>query len=400
MTHKILTVFSLVVLLMFFSVCEKNVNPKQDLQDNDQEAGRWDLVWNDEFNSDVIDEQKWNKLLWRPGWVNNELQAYTDRDTNLFIRDGRLVIRGLIEPGYTGTDHTGTDYNADFTSGRMNTAGLATWTYGKFDIRARLPRGRGSWPAIWMLGTNISTAGWPHCGEIDIMEHVGYDDGNIHASIHTTDYNHMIGTQRSGQVTVQTATDSFHVYSLEWGSTYIRYLVNNDPYFFIYNDSNGNENRWPFDNPHYMILNLAIGGDWGGVQGIDYYQGATGPMIAHMLGMPHISGVTNLSLNGEKITAKRQIEGGLQVIDTSMPVLITCQKDMNKVRFPALKDIMMSKRKPFENREVPLEEGNDIDTSDCSLPPARGGGTIIDGETAEEKVDKLIEKLKTEAKVL
>ena len=269
MTHKILTIFSLVVFLMFFSVCEKNVNPKQDLQNNDQEAGRWELVWHDEFDSDAIDEQKWNKLLWKPGWVNNELQAYTDRDTNLFIRDGRLVIRGLIEPGYAGTDHTGTDYNADFTSGRMNTVGLATWTYGRFDIRARVPKGRGSWPAIWMLGANISTAGWPHCGEIDIMEHVGYDDGNIHASIHTTDYNHMIGTQRSGQVTVQTATDSFHVYSLEWDSTYIRYMVNNDPYFFIYNDSNGNENRWPFDNPHYMILNLAIGGDWGGVQGID-----------------------------------------------------------------------------------------------------------------------------------
>ena len=188
MTHKIFTIFSPVVLLMFFSVCEKNVNPKQGLQDNDQEAGRWELVWHDEFDSDAIDEQKWNKLLWKPGWVNNELQAYTDRDTNLFIKDGRLVIRGLIEPSYTGTDHTGTDYNADFTSGRMNTAGLATWTYGRFDIRARVPKGRGSWPAIWMLGANISTAGWPHCGEIDIMEHVGYDEGNIHASIHTTDY--------------------------------------------------------------------------------------------------------------------------------------------------------------------------------------------------------------------
>jgi len=138
----------------------------------------------------------------------------------------------------------------------------------------------------------------------------------------------------------------------------------------------------------------------GGVQGIDYYQGATGPMIAQILGIPHVSGVTNLALNGDKITAKRQIEGGLQVIDSTMPVLITCQKDMNKVRFPALKDIMMSKRKSFENRKVPLSEGNDIETTDCSLPPARGGGVIIEGETAEEKVEKLIEKLKTEAKIL
>ena len=138
----------------------------------------------------------------------------------------------------------------------------------------------------------------------------------------------------------------------------------------------------------------------GGVQGIDYYQGATGPMIAHMLGIPHISGVTNLELNGDKFTAKRQIEGGLQVIECSSPVLITCQKDMTKVRFPALKDIMMSKRKPFENREISVDEIKDVQTSEFSLPPARAGGTVIDGDSAEEKVTKLIEKLKTEAKVL
>ena len=138
----------------------------------------------------------------------------------------------------------------------------------------------------------------------------------------------------------------------------------------------------------------------GGVQGIDYYQGATGPMVAHMLGIPHISGVTNLELNGDKFAATRQIEGGLQVIECSGPVLVTCQKDMTKVRFPALKDIMMSKRKPFENREISVEESNDVQTNECSLPPARAGGMIIDGDSAEEKVTKLLEKLKTEAKVL
>ena len=135
-----------------------------------------------------------------------------------------------------------------------------------------------------------------------------------------------------------------------------------------------------------------------GVQGIDYYQAATGPMVAHFLGMSHVSGVTNLKLNGDKLTASRQIEGGLQIVETSMPVLITAQKDMTKVRFPALKDIMMSKRKPFDNREV--EEDTDVVTVECSLPPARGGGVILEGENADEKVDKLIEKLKMEAKVI
>ena len=237
MIHKMMTLFSPAVFLMFLTVCEEKIDSAPPLPETNMED--WTLVWNDEFNGDAIDDQKWNKLLWRPGWVNNESQAYTDRDTNLFIRDGKLVIRGLIEPGYSGIDYTGTAYSADFTSGRLNTAGKETWTYGRFDIRAKLPKGNGSWPAIWMLGSDISTAGWPHCGEIDIMEHVGYEKGNIHASIHTTDYNHMIGTQKTGQVMVPTATDSFHVYSLKWDSTYIHYLVDDDPYFFIDNDSDG-----------------------------------------------------------------------------------------------------------------------------------------------------------------
>ena len=137
-----------------------------------------------------------------------------------------------------------------------------------------------------------------------------------------------------------------------------------------------------------------------GIQGIDYYQAATGTMVAQMLGMPNISGVTSLEYNSGTLKAKRQIEGGLQTIETSTPALVTCQKDMNKVRFPALKDIMMSKRKPFENKVVDALDSNDVNTSESSLPPARAGGEIIEGETAEEKVNKLVEKLKMEAKVI
>ncbi len=137
-----------------------------------------------------------------------------------------------------------------------------------------------------------------------------------------------------------------------------------------------------------------------GIQGIDYYQAATGTMVAQMLNMPNISGVTSLEFNSGTLKAKRQIEGGLQVIETSTPAVITCQKDMNKVRFPALKDIMMSKRKPFENKNVDSVDSNDVATTESSLPPARDSGEIIEGETAEEKVDKLIEKLKMEAKVI
>ena len=137
-----------------------------------------------------------------------------------------------------------------------------------------------------------------------------------------------------------------------------------------------------------------------GIQGIDYYQAATGTMVAQMLGMPNISGVTNLEYDSGTLKAKRQIEGGLQTIETPTPAVVTCQKDMNKVRFPALKDIMMSKRKPFENKNVDSIDSNDALTSESSLPPARDGGEIIDGENAEDKVNKLIEKLKMEAKVI
>ena len=137
-----------------------------------------------------------------------------------------------------------------------------------------------------------------------------------------------------------------------------------------------------------------------GIQGIDYYQAATGTMVAQMLNVPNVSGVTNLEYEGGKLKAKRQIEGGLQIIETTTPAVITCQKDMNKVRFPALKDIMMSKRKPFENKNVDSVESNDVVTSESSLPPARDGGEIIEGKSTEEKVDKLVEKLKMEAKVI
>ncbi|MAQ87133.1 MAG: hypothetical protein CMG23_02855 [Candidatus Marinimicrobia bacterium] len=264
--------FEKITPLMLLSLLYLNCDEKIIIEDKDIEIStneNWELVWSDDFDQNNIDDQKWTKLRWRPGWVNNEDQAYTNRDTNIFTRDGKLVIRALIEPGYVDTDYTGSEYNADFTSGRLNTSGKHSWVYGKFEIRAKLPNGKGSWPAIWMLGDNISTDGWPHCGEIDIMEHVGYEEGNIHGSIHTTDYNHMNGTQKSGNIEISTVADSFHLYSLEWDSTYLRFSVDNQPYFFIYNDSNGDQDKWPFNLNHYLILNLAIGGDWGGVQGIN-----------------------------------------------------------------------------------------------------------------------------------
>ena len=258
-----------IFLVIIFGCGDSESESSDDIVIPEESDSTWNLIWNEEFSGQELDNSKWNILRWRPGWVNNELQAYTNRDTNLYFKDGYLVIRALVEPGYFDEDYLGNSYNSDYTSGRINTAGKFNKTYGRYDIRAKLPKGRGSWPAIWMLGENISTDGWPYCGEIDIMEHVGYEDDIIHGSIHTETFNHSLNTQKSGSTIVNTATDSFHVYSLEWTPNYLRFLVDNDPYFFVYNDSEGNTSKWPFDNPHYIILNLAVGGDWGGVQGVD-----------------------------------------------------------------------------------------------------------------------------------
>ena len=269
-----ITTFKYPILLLstmiFFKGCLGSDDKNNQVADGPPiSTTEWEQVWSDEFDGDELDMSKWNILRWRPRWVNNEEQAYTNRDTNVFLQDGNLVIQGLIEPNYYDTDYNGNQYTANYTSGRVNTDDNFSWTYGRFDIRAKLPSGKGSWPAIWMLGESITRIGWPDCGEIDIMEHVGFDDGNIHGSIHTKDFNHIMNTQRPGSMTVSSATESFHVYSLEWSPSYLRFLIDDSPFFFVYNDSNGDEAKWPFDSPHYMILNLAIGGDWGGVQGIE-----------------------------------------------------------------------------------------------------------------------------------
>ena len=262
-----LNIYLLYLLLILFS-CNEEQSKYTDQGDISTISENWELLWSDEFNDEELDLTKWNKLNWKPGWVNNELQAYTDRDTNIFLENGHLVLQGNIEPGYSGTDYVGNNYVSDYTSGRVNTDDKFSTTYGRFDIKAKLPAGKGSWPAIWMLGESISSIGWPQCGEIDIMEHVGYDQGLVHGSIHTQDYNHMYGTQKSGSKYVDDVTEAFHVYSLEWSPFYLRYLIDNEPFFFVYNDSNGDFGKWPFNDPHYLILNLAIGGDWGGVQGV------------------------------------------------------------------------------------------------------------------------------------
>ena len=135
--------------------------------------------------------------------------------------------------------------------------------------RVRVPAARGTWPAIWTLGTNRAQVGWPACGEIDIMEFVGYEPGVIHANVHTRAYNHARGTGRGDRTKVPDASEAFHVYAVEWHPDRMDFFVDDKRYFTYAKEKNAGADVWPFDQPHYLILNLAIGGAWGGQRGID-----------------------------------------------------------------------------------------------------------------------------------
>jgi beta-glucanase (GH16 family) len=214
------------------------------------------LVWQDEFEGQGLpDAGRWDYEVGRIR--NNERQYYTrERATNARVQNGTLIIEAHRE-SYQGADYT----SASLTS-------RANWTYGRIEVRARLPKGRGTWPAIWMLGTNIREVGWPACGEIDIMEHVGFDPGRIHANIHTRAYNHVQGTNKGNNLLVTRPDEEFHVYSAAWTPGQIEFFVDGARYFTFAKEPGGDA-VWPFDKAQYLILNLAIGGSWGGQQGID-----------------------------------------------------------------------------------------------------------------------------------
>lgn len=206
------------------------------------------MAWADEFNTDgAPDPSKWSYEIGAGGWGNNELQYYTSRPENVIVQGGVLKIN-ILKEAYMGSN---------YTSARIITKNKFTLQYGRVDIRAKLPAGGGTWPALWMLGANYETSAWPACGEIDIMEHVGNDLNKIHGSLHHP--GHSGGNSDSGTVIIPTATTQFHVYSLEWSSTTIKFYVDNVVYY-TFNNSSG----LPFNNPFFFIFNCAMGGNFGG----------------------------------------------------------------------------------------------------------------------------------------
>lgn len=224
-------------------------------------------VWSDEFDRPgAPDPAKWSYDISRnkAGWYNDERQYYAaDRRENVRVENDHLVIEARKERLADRADYGG----QDFASGKLVTQGLADWTYGFVEVRAKLACGRGVWPAIWMLGSDGSS-GWPALGEIDIMEHVGWDQGRVHGTIHTKAYNHVIGTQKGANTVLADACAAFHTYQLDWNADRMLIGVDGRAFLRFDNDHKGDPATWPFAKPQYLILNVAIGG-WGGQKGID-----------------------------------------------------------------------------------------------------------------------------------
>jgi len=215
-------------------------------------------IWQDDFNTGTtVDASKWTFETGGSGWGNNELQYYTS-GSNASIVGGSLVITAKKE------NNSGREY----TSTRMITKGKGDWLYGRFEVRAKLPKGKGTWPAVWMLSSEDSYGTWPASGEIDIMEHVGYDANKVHASVHTSAYNHTRGTQKTSSKLVPGAVDDFHIYRVDWTPYAVRGYIDGVQYFEFINENTG-FTTWPFNKKFFLILNVAVGGNWGGAQGVD-----------------------------------------------------------------------------------------------------------------------------------
>ncbi len=234
------------MVLVIYSGCQKEKNEN--------------LVWSDEFETNGLpDSNKWDYDQGDHGWGNNELQLYTKENSqNARVENGLLVIEAKRD----------SSMSKGYTSARLVTKGKGAWQYGFMEVKAKLPYGVGTWPAIWMLPEENKYGGWPGSGEIDIMEHVGYDPATVHGTVHTEAFNHTKGTQKGETKQVPDFSEAFHVYAIDWQEEKIDFYIDNEHYHTFENTGNGPE-EWPFDHPFHIILNIAVGGNWGGAKGVD-----------------------------------------------------------------------------------------------------------------------------------
>lgn len=219
------------------------------------------LVWSDDFEGTQIDQTKWTIIEGDGcpelcGFGNQELQYYSS--DNVSLKGGKLTITAKRE----------LKGQRAYSSGKLVSKGKGDWTYGKILIKAKLPQGTGTWPAIWMLPTLERPMKWPRDGEIDIMEHVGYNQGMVYGTIHTGKYNHAIGTHKSDSIYLPNVHEEFHEYGVLWDEKSISWTVDGKVYTQMMKGDEDYEG-WPFDQDFHLIINLAVGGGWGGRMGVD-----------------------------------------------------------------------------------------------------------------------------------
>ncbi|MEI6409613.1 MAG: glycoside hydrolase family 16 protein [Bacteroidota bacterium] len=255
-----LSVYHLITLIFCVALTHTQVRSAQR-----QETRKDKLVWSDEFdNNGLPDSTKWSYDVGDGcpnlcGWGNNELQYYTEkRSENARVEQGNLIIEARREK----------KGKQKYTSARLVSKHKGDWLYGRIEARIKLPTGRGTWAAFWMLPTDWKYGGWPKSGEIDIMEHVGFMPDSIFGTIHTDAFNGMNGKQKSKSIYTNDAGQAFHVYAAEWTPDYIEFSMDGKPYH-RFNNQHKSVDEWPFDQKFHVIFNLAVGGNWGGSKGVD-----------------------------------------------------------------------------------------------------------------------------------
>jgi len=257
--NKINILLGTVILL---SSCNLKKSESKSSGTDTLSANDYELVWSDEFNyTGLPDSTKWiyDTEGNSEGWGNWEAQHYTvAKKENAWVESGVLNIIALKEQ-FEGKE---------YTSARLNSK--ASWLHGRIEVRAKLPKGRGTWSAIWMMPADWSfkDGNWPNIGEIDIMEHVGHNLGHIHASAHSKDYQWQTNTQQTDTIHISDVAENFHSYIWEWTPEVMKAYVDDKLYFEYKNEGLG-ESKWPYIKPFYLILNVAVGGAWGNVEGVD-----------------------------------------------------------------------------------------------------------------------------------
>lgn len=239
-----------IMVMLFLAISCKS---EEDILYINAPSNDTELIWSDEFETPGSPtDANWTYDIGRNnGWGNGEFQTYTSREDNVFVEDGILKIKAKRE-NYNGSN---------YTSARLKTQGRFSFTYGKVEVRAKLPAAPGTWPAIWMLGSNFTSVGWPRCGEIDLMEQKGWDKSKISAALHNQSSSGNTSNVR--ETDVPASTSAFHVYAANWTPDKIEFSVDGE-IFYTYSPENKTAENWPYTAPQFIILNVALGGSLGG----------------------------------------------------------------------------------------------------------------------------------------